>query len=273
MGGKDGFSYDFDGRAYGSDTVPGATKGKESWAKTVSSMSEVELDQELADVYAREFGMSRGDMEEEQRRKWSKKKKDPEGARQGHVKLDKKGNPIYPAKKQQQEYLIVDGYNIIFAWQELKELAKSNIDAARDELKDILLNYQGCKKCYVLVVFDAYKVKGNPGKREWYDGRSRRIARSEKAQKEPSTGTYAGSDNTISQGIEVVYTRQDETADAYIERKVHEIGQKYKVTVATSDGLEQLTVLSMGALRMSATALRQEIDQMNRIAYEAFEVK
>ena len=79
------------------------------------------------------------------------------------VKYDKKGNPIYPAKEPQEEYLIVDGYNIIFAWKDLNELSRVNIDSARDKLLDILSNYQGYKSCPVLVVFDAYKRKEHPG--------------------------------------------------------------------------------------------------------------
>jgi predicted RNA-binding protein with PIN domain len=156
------------------------------------------------------------------------------------VKYDKKGNPIYPAKGPTEEYLIVDGYNIIFSWDELKELSKTNMDAARDSLKDTLCNYQGYRRCHLILVFDAYKVKGHAGKTENY------------------------------QGIEVVYTRQDETADAFIERKVHDIREKYRVTVATSDGLEQQTVLSLGALRMSARELKENIERTTREGYESY---
>ena len=134
----------------------------------------------------------------------------------------------------------MDGYNIIFAWEDLRELAKRNVDAARDSLKDILCNFRGYRGCRLILVFDAYKVKGNPGKKELYNG------------------------------IEVVYTRSDETADAYIERMVHDVREKYRVTVATSDALEQQTVMSLGALRMSAKELKEQIERTNREGYEAY---
>ena len=129
------------------------------------------------------------------------------------------------------EYLLVDGYNIIFAWDVLKETARENLDAARKLLMDLLSNYQGFKKCVVILVFDAYKVKGNPGSVEKYHN------------------------------IHVVYTKEAETADAYIERATYEIGRHHRVRVATSDGPEQLIILGHGALRVSAESFRQEIEQ------------
>jgi small GTP-binding protein len=255
---KDGFSYDSEGRAFGAGSFAGG--GRTSWTKSVASMSEVELDAELKDVYEREFGMSAKDMEEQERKRWAKKhttaRDGQPDIRPSHVKLDKKGNPIYPAKGPQEEFLIVDGYNIIFAWDDLNELSKRNIDAARDKLKDLLCNYQGYRRCRLLVVFDAYKVKGSPGRHEFYDGRSRVIG------KELPADTKSG--------IEVVYTQQDETADAYIERTVHEIRDKYRVTVATSDGLEQQTIMSLGALRMSARELRETMERVSRDSFEAW---
>lgn len=224
------------------ENLSGIGNRRQSWEKSVSSMTSVELDAELADVYAREFKMNREDMDNEERRKWSKKSNSdiPEGlsGKPRTVKHDKKGNPIYPSKGPTEEYLIVDGYNIIFSWDELKELSKINIDSARDALKDELANYQGYKGCKVILVFDAYKVKGNAGRTEVYNG------------------------------IEVVYTKQDEIADAFIERTVHDIRDKYKVTVATNDGLEQQTVLSLGALRMSARELKEEIERTNSLGLE-----
>lgn len=236
---QDGCFYDYEGQTFSGREGRRAV----NWEKTVASMSEQELDAELADVYAREFGISREEMEEQQRKKWSRKRTDGEtidGVKPSHVKYDKKGNPIYPNKGPVEEYLIVDGYNIIFAWEDLKDLSRQNIDAARDLLKDILCNYQGYRRCHLILVFDAYKVRGNAGKKENY------------------------------QGIEVVFTRQDETADAYIERLVHEIHDKYRVTVATSDGLVQQTILSLGALRMSAAELKNQIDQTCREGYEEY---
>ena len=202
-------------------------------AKTTSASS-WELDQELQQIYAREFGMNKDDMLDAERRKWAKKSE--EGSRKKesvpHQKLDKKGNPIYPKKPILEELLIVDGYNIIFALSELKELSKVNIDSAKDALKDMLANYQGYKGCRVIVVFDGYRKKGNTGSSEKYFD------------------------------LEVVHTKQDETADAYIERTVHQLVSKYKITVATNDNLEQLTILSQGALRMSANMLVQEMERV-----------
>ena len=129
------------------------------------------------------------------------------------------------------EYLLVDGYNIIFAWDELKTIAEENLDAARKQLCDILSNYRGFRKCRVIAVFDAYKVKGGQGSVEKYHG------------------------------IHVVYTKEAETADAYIERATYEIGKHHRVRVATSDGPEQLIILGHGALRISASAFRQEVEE------------
>lgn len=247
---SDGFSYASEGASYQASDLPDSRR--KSWEKSVAAMSEGELDKELSDVYAREFGMSRQDVEDQQRRKWAKKTAVVDGVKISHVKLDKKGNPIYPKKKNLPELLVVDGYNIIFAWSELKELSGINIDSARDRLKDEMLNYQGYNQCRLILVFDAYKVKGNPGKLEFYDGMPKSMKSVKTNGKEIPTG------------IEVIYTREDETADACIERMVHELRGKYRITVATSDGLEQQTVLSMGALRMSAANLYQEIERMKK---------
>ena len=127
------------------------------------------------------------------------------------------------------EYLLVDGYNIIFAWDALSELAQTNLDSARSRLMDILSNFQGCRNMRLILVFDAYKVKGNPG----------------------STIRY--------HNIDVVYTKEAETADQYIEKVTHEIGRKHRVRVATSDGLEQLIIMGAGAIRVSAAELQEEV--------------
>ena len=128
------------------------------------------------------------------------------------------------------EYLLVDGYNIIFAWDELSSLASQDIAAARGALIDILANYQGFRKCRVIVVFDAYKVKGNPG-----------------------------SVQTV-HGVKVVYTKEAETADTYIERATYELRRERRVRVATSDGPEQVIILGHGALRVSARAFHAEVE-------------
>ncbi len=138
------------------------------------------------------------------------------------------------------EYLLVDGYNIIFAWEELKELAKASIDGARNKLIDILCNYQGYKDMTLIVVFDAYRVKGNPG--EIYKHNN----------------------------IYVVYTKEAETADQYIEKTVHDIGRKYNVTVATSDAMEQMIIMGQGARRMSANGLLEAIHEMEKELYETY---
>ena len=128
------------------------------------------------------------------------------------------------------EYLLVDGYNIIFAWDELKALAAQDIAAARSALIDILANYQGFRRCRIIAVFDAYKVKGG-----------------------------IGSVQTV-HGVKVVYTKEAETADAYIERATYELRRERRVRVATSDGPEQVIILGHGALRVSAQAFHAEIE-------------
>ncbi len=134
------------------------------------------------------------------------------------------------AQKKGPEYLLVDGYNIIFAWEELKAVARTNLDAARQMLMDLLSNYQGFKQCVVILVFDAYKVPRSIQDVYKYHN------------------------------IYVVYTKEAETADTYIERATYEIGQHHQVRVATSDGAEQLIILGHGALRLSATAFKAEVE-------------
>lgn len=137
-------------------------------------------------------------------------------------------------QERQEEYLLVDGYNIIFSWDELNEMSKTNIAAARQKLMDVLCNYQGFKKCTLILVFDAYKVEGFQGEVQKYHN------------------------------IHVVYTKEAETADQYIEKTVHQIAKKYKVTVATSDATEQVIIWGAGAMRMSAQGLLQEVQETNK---------
>ena len=141
-------------------------------------------------------------------------------------------------KPRQEEYLLVDGYNIIFSWEELNELAKENIHAACDKLMDILSNYQGYRKCTLILVFDAYKVEGHVEEIIPYHN------------------------------IYVVYTKEAETADQYIEKTVHRIGRQYQVTVATSDGLEQVIIMGQGAHRISAQGLKKEIEDTEKTVRE-----
>ena len=151
----------------------------------------------------------------------AKPRKDPGGA----------GGPSGVKRRSpQEEYLLVDGYNIIFAWDELRELSEIDLAAARGKLADILCNYQGYRKCTLILVFDAYKVEGNPGEITKYHN------------------------------IHIVYTKEAETADQYIEKTVKKIARDHAVTVATSDALEQVIILGQGARRMSAAGLREEVE-------------
>ena len=133
-------------------------------------------------------------------------------------------------QERQEEYLLVDGYNIIFAWEDLTALAKDDLEAARKKLCDLLSNYAGFKKCRLVLVFDGYKRKGNPGEKTQFHN------------------------------IQLVYTAENETADAYIEALVHEIGSNYNIRVASSDALIQVSSLRSGVLRMSARELLEEVE-------------
>ncbi|MEE1442882.1 MAG: translation factor GTPase family protein [Blautia sp.] len=188
-------------------------------AQPYKSFDEIRLDQEeLEEIFTRTYGPIRRERNAFQ--KTSRTVTAPASPR--------KAKPKEPEK----EYLLVDGYNIIFAWEDLNELAKVNIEGARNKLMDILCDYQGYKKCTLILVFDAYKVEGGQGSVQKYHN------------------------------IHVVYTKEAETADQYIEKTVHEIGKKYHVTVATSDALEQVIILGQGADRLSARNLREEIQRM-----------
>lgn len=147
---------------------------------------------------------------------------------------NKKEKPYrYKPENKKEEYLLVDGYNIIFAWEELKELADVNLEAARNKLMDILCNYQGYIKNTIILVFDAYRVEGNQGEIFKYHN------------------------------IHVVYTKESETADQYIEKVVKDIANKYDVRVATSDILEQVIIMSQGAWKVSAKEFRKEIESVD----------
>lgn len=141
------------------------------------------------------------------------------------------------------KYLLVDGYNIIFAWNELKELAKVSIDGARGRLMDILCNYQGIRKCHLILVFDAYRVQGHDT--EFFDYHN----------------------------IHVVYTKEAETADQYIEKFAYQHGSKDDVTVATSDGLEQIIIRGKGCALLSARELQEEIQRASEEIQRAYEDK
>ena len=141
---------------------------------------------------------------------------------------------VYKGTKKVKEYMLVDGYNVIFAWDSLRELAEQNIDAARDRLMDILVNYSSYQKCTLILVFDAYKLKGHTTEIMEYHN------------------------------IYVVYTKEAETADRYIEKTAHEIGHKYRVTVVTSDGMEQVIIRSAGCILMSSKELFEDVQRVER---------
>ncbi len=174
------------------------------------------LDKELMRIFEQTYG--------------AVKKRDTSERR--HYQAAPKPNPYKHTKAPKydgEEYLLVDGYNVIFAWDKLRALSESSIDGARQALINILCNYQGYKKCEVIVVFDAYKVKGG----------NRTVER----------------ENNIS----VVYTREAETADMYIEKVTRKLAKNRRVRVVTSDGLEQLIILGGGALRVSSAAFYEEV--------------
>ena len=179
-------------------------------------------DPELLTIMEREFGSK-----QKERDRYSSYRKQTVSTPVLHTTVIKENEP-------KKEYLLVDGCNIIFAWEELNELAKASIDAARNKLMDILSNYQGFIGCTLILVFDAYKVKGNQGEVQKYHN------------------------------IYVVYTKEAETADQYIEKTTHEIGRKYKVTVATSDALEQVIVMGQGAYRISARDFYEEVERTEK---------
>ncbi len=167
------------------------------------------------------------------------------GANKKQKTLPKKKLPEYykstsKPKKQEvrEEYLLVDGYNVIFAWEDLKDLAQVSIDGARGKLLDVLCDYQGMKKCNLIVVFDAYRVQGH----------------------KTEISTY--------HNIHVVFTKEAETADQYIEKFAHENGKKYNVTVATSDGLEQIIIRGQGCRLLSARELKDEIERTKKTLFE-----
>lgn len=156
---------------------------------------------------------------------------------------EKKENIHSNTVKQLPECLLVDGYNVIYAWPELKDIAKDNLDVARTRLIDILGNYQGYKQCTLIIVFDAYKVKGNVGSIEQIHN------------------------------VHVVYTKEAQTADMYIERTTHQLSQNYRVIVATSDALEQTIVIGQGARRISSRELLLEVEFLTKNQKEEFDRK
>ena len=173
-------------------------------------------DEELMEI----FEMTYGKIDRDPRKAFKKVKKAPEISDK-KVRLPEHKGP---------DYLLVDGYNIIFAWDDLKKIANENLDAARAELVKRMCNYQGYAGCELILVFDAYRVKGKHREVEKYCN------------------------------INIVFTKESETADSYIERVTHELSKEHRVRVATSDGVEQMIILGNGAMRISAAEFRKRCD-------------
>ncbi len=210
---------------YGETSQKGNVRINSKQAHEISIREEKELEE----IFVRTFGQIKQRTHPSQGAFGYEKKVSQSDRRTERSILQQSQKKAEPLK----EYLLVDGYNIIFSWEELNELARENMDAARNKLMDILSNYQGFKNCILILVFDAYKVKGGIGEVLDYHN------------------------------IHVVYTKEAETADQYIEKVTHEIAKEHRVTVATSDALEQLIILGKGALRLSAGDLKEEIARIN----------
>ncbi len=176
-------------------------------------------DKELMDIFERTYGKIKRNERSAMRRE--------DRPRSAHI-------PKLPPPKRGPEYLLVDGYNIIFAWDELSKLARENLDAARSRLINILCNYRGFKNCNLILVFDAYKVKGKHREVEETDG------------------------------ISVVYTKEAETADMYIEKTAHTLTKEHRVRVATSDNVEQIIIMGSGAVRVSASEFLAEVTEVEK---------
>lgn len=205
----------------------GLPRGREKEVRTTQAADTAKSrdyyvdDEELEEIFNRTFGANKRERYKEQ----------------GPKRVVYESRPpvrVTKAEEPAEEYLLVDGYNVIFAWEELRMLAQTTIDGARHKLMDILCNYQGYKKCILILVFDAYKVEGGIGQAIRYHN------------------------------IHVVYTKEAETADQYIEKLAHRMGRNHQVTVATSDGLEQLIIRGEGCRLLSAQDLKEEILYANR---------
>lgn len=218
--------------------------GKQRGSKTTFVSATVADEDELEAIFQRTYGSSLR-RPYENRYNYSDRGAD-EGRMHSHITEKSVAENSPSVKKQtavsgkREQYLLVDGYNIVFAWEELNELSKVNLQAARQKLMDILCNYQGYRQMQVILVFDGYKVPGNIGEMTDYHN------------------------------IHVVYTKEAETADQYIEKLVHQMNKGYDVTVATSDGLEQLIIWGAGARRLSARGLKEEIEQAEEEMRERF---
>lgn len=222
-----GGGYDAFGREYSMpDNGMGGVQAFRAKRKSEDYDNDFIAQEEIEEIFRRTYGSN-----ERTKKGWEgHKRKTPE------LYVGQVGSHKPTPKANAEEYLLVDGYNIIFAWQDLKELADVNIDAARDKLADILCNYQGYKKCHVILVFDAYRVKNH-------------------------AETIVPYHN-----IHIVYTKEAETADNYIARTASRMEGQYKVAVATSDALVQMIIWGKGAVRLSAQGLKDEIEKLSQSA-------
>ncbi len=229
--------------------APGNIRPEDPGKKESSLGAAYAADKELEEIFTRTFGAvkrrvpvganSLGEQVGEGQDTGEKKRKEEAlAARRQERSVETIKQEL--SKDRLPEYLLVDGYNVIFAWEELEALARESLEAARGRLMDIMCDYQGYTKYRVILVFDAYRVKGNPGEVVKYHN------------------------------IHVVYTKEAETADMYIEKVSHELGRKYHVTVATSDALEQLIVIGQGAVRMSSRELKEEVERVADRHLEAY---
>lgn len=199
--------------------TPAPVKGH-SLQKFKTSDNLFAQDKELMKIFEQTYGPVRKKTAQNSRRKFTAKDSKPQTKYKGKPAPDYNGT----------EYLLVDGYNVIFSWDELRKISEDNIDGARQKLINILCNYQGYKKCELILVFDAYKVKG--------DREVERVS-----------------------NIDIVYTKEAETADMYVEKTSHKLAKNNLVRVVTSDGTEQLIILAGGALRVSSRAFYDEVKE------------
>lgn len=193
-------------------------------------------EEELEAIFKRTFGANVN----QKKRETGQKERRFRRTEHGIVQSGNTVNKSYKRPVLKDKYLLVDGYNIIFAWEQLNHLSKDNLGGARNRLLDIMCNYQAYRRMNLIVVFDAYKVEGNVG--ECFDYHN----------------------------IHVVYTREAQTADAYIEQFTHRMGKKYDITVATSDALEQMIVLGQRAKRISARELLENVHAMEQELREQY---
>lgn len=207
----------------------GEERQKEEQKEQAQSNNKVSMEEDLAAIFHRTYGDSKRDQQLERSRQL-------EVQRRRFDSAVTKEETLWEVKKvpSKEKYLLVDGYNIIFAWEDLRELATSNMDGARNKLQDLLCNYQSYQDIYVIVVYDAYRVQGGRGESFPYHN------------------------------IHIIYTKEAETADQYIEKLVHKIGRTYEVTVATSDALEQMIILGKGGMRLSAEGLRKLLESIGK---------